>query len=197
MQRICTIILSVGGNHSIASGKSLEDLEAHCKWVLPEESKLQRFTICSSSLLRHKKARYLNQILIHVEKCVLCSKSKRTHWSFPGSVACVPKQNVHQQKLQLCIWWTSAGIAHFEFLQNSKKNPGRGVPVAKGCSCTASEAASAIQQERSDNSSRQHQFSYGESGHRGDQYTLLESFTSSFLIPEHREIRLPPAPGLR
>ncbi|XP_026827850.1 histone-lysine N-methyltransferase SETMAR-like [Ooceraea biroi] len=91
------------------------------KWVPHSltEGKLQRLTIYASLLSRHKKASFLERILTCDEKWVLYDNRKRKHhWSSPGSVSLTAKPTIHQQKVMLCVWWTSAGIIHYEFLDS-------------------------------------------------------------------------------
>ena len=92
------------------------------KWVphdLTAENKLQRFNTSFSHLSRQKIEPFFDRILTCDEKWIMYSNSKRTHhWLSTND--CVPqtsKRQIMQKKLLLCVWWTSEGIIHHEFLK--------------------------------------------------------------------------------
>lgn len=92
------------------------------KWIpheLSSENKLQRLNICTSLLSRFKSINFLNQILTCDEKWILYSTYKRGHhWLSPNDpLPHVPKPKITSKKILLCVWWTSRGIIHHEYLK--------------------------------------------------------------------------------
>ena len=95
------------------------------KWVpheLSAANRLQRLNICTSLLTRNKHCPILDRILTCDEKWVLYENKKRSyHWlSSNDPIPLTAKPELHQRKLMLCVWWTSAGIVHFEFLESGQ-----------------------------------------------------------------------------
>ena len=95
------------------------------KWVpyeLSETNKLQRLTICSSLLSRHNLVPFFDRMLTCDEKWIMYCNIKRTyHWlSSNDPLPMTPKPSIHQQKILLCVWWTTVGIMHYEFLPSGQ-----------------------------------------------------------------------------
>ena len=92
------------------------------KWIphkLSESNKLQRFSICSSLLLQHENDPFLSRIITCDEKWLWYDCSARSgQWvkkdKPPGKVA---KRDIHSKKLMVSVWWSKAGIIHYEFLK--------------------------------------------------------------------------------
>ncbi|XP_047122427.1 histone-lysine N-methyltransferase SETMAR-like isoform X1 [Hydra vulgaris] len=50
-----------------------------------------------------------------------CNKKITYHWlASSDPVPKTPKPRIHQQKVLLCIWWTKAGIVHYELLPSGQ-----------------------------------------------------------------------------
>lgn len=95
------------------------------KWVpyeLNEANKLQRLTICTSLLSRHNLAPFFDRMLTCDEKWIMYSNKKRAHhWlSSNDPLPLTAKPSIHQEKMLLCVWWTTAGIVHFELLPSGQ-----------------------------------------------------------------------------
>ena len=89
------------------------------KWVPYELSETnKRFTICSSLRYRHNLVPFLDRMLTCDEKLIMyCNKKRTYHWLASSDPApMTPKPRIHQQKVLLCVWWTTAGIVHYELL---------------------------------------------------------------------------------
>ncbi|GFS30794.1 hypothetical protein NPIL_523911 [Nephila pilipes] len=82
---------------------------------------------------------------------VLWHLTKTQHRSYLCSMVFTPNQSIHQQKVLLCIWFTSTGIVHFELLDRGKSITLRyTVLTAKSYYCITLEAVSTGQDEWSD-----------------------------------------------
>lgn len=95
------------------------------QWVpheLTADNKIQRLSICSSLLSRHNNAPFLDRMLTCDEKWVLYSNPKRSrHWlSSTDPIPQTSKPRLHQQKVLLSVWWTTAGIVHYELLPSGQ-----------------------------------------------------------------------------
>jgi len=91
------------------------------KWIphdLSEDNKLSRLSICSANFSRNEKYSFLDSLLTCDEKWILYSNSRRSyHWlSSTDPIPHTPKNSLHPKKILLCVWWTTAGIIHYEFL---------------------------------------------------------------------------------
>ena len=50
-----------------------------------------------------------------------CNKKRTYHWLASNDpVPMTPKPSIHQQKVLLCVWWTTAGIVHYELLPSGQ-----------------------------------------------------------------------------
>lgn len=91
------------------------------KWVpheLSDEHRFHRVSVCSALLSRYKTEPFLDCLLTADEKWIMYNNTKRTHhWlSSNEPIPHSSKTPVHCQKIMLCVWWTAAGIIHYEFL---------------------------------------------------------------------------------
>ncbi|XP_065645670.1 histone-lysine N-methyltransferase SETMAR-like [Hydra vulgaris] len=91
------------------------------RWVphkLSIDNKKQRLTICTSLLSRHNVEPFLDRLLTCDEKWIVYNNTKRCyHWLSPDDpIPKTPKPNLHERKVLLCIWWTTAGVVHYELL---------------------------------------------------------------------------------
>lgn len=92
------------------------------KWVphqLSENCKNQRISICSSLLLRNKNEAILKRIITCDEKWIYFDNTRRSgEWvdkdAQPSTVA---KQRITPRKVMIIVWWSMAGIIHYDFLQ--------------------------------------------------------------------------------
>lgn len=91
------------------------------KWVphqLNENCKNQRLSICSSLLLRNKNEALLKRIITCDEKWINFDNTRRSgEWvdkdAQPSTVA---KQRITPKKVMITVWWSMAGIIHYDFL---------------------------------------------------------------------------------
>jgi histone-lysine N-methyltransferase SETMAR len=61
----------------------------------------------------------LDRIVTCDEKWILYDNRKQSsQWLDPGEAPkqC-PKPNVHQNKLMVTVWWSSAGVIHYNFMK--------------------------------------------------------------------------------
>ena len=120
MQKISCQISCWWRNYQIISS-SIRQMWKISKWVphsFTHEKKLQRLTICSSYLSRFKSEPLLDWILTYEGKLVTYWNNKRFHhWLFPSDpLPQTPKVIMITRKTFLCVWWTSTGIIHREYL---------------------------------------------------------------------------------
>lgn len=92
------------------------------KWVpheLNEYQKGARVEVCISLLNRNKNEPFLRRIITCDEKWILFDNRKRSsQWLDPGEAPkqC-PKRDIHQKKLMVTVWWSSAGVFHYSFMK--------------------------------------------------------------------------------
>lgn len=104
------------------------------KWVPHELNQKQmdnRFEACISLLSRHKSEPFLHRIVTCDEKWILFDNRKRSaSWlDKDESPKHCPKQNIHQKKLMVSVWWTDSGIIYRTFLK-----PGESITAEIYCS---------------------------------------------------------------
>lgn len=87
--------------------------------VLSVQTIMQRVSIASTLLTRHKRELFLNRIVTGDEKWVLYVNVRRGgQWLGSGQQAIpTPKPNIHQKKIMLSIWWDMNGVVHWELLE--------------------------------------------------------------------------------
>jgi len=95
------------------------------KWVpheLNEKQKLRRLEISSSLLQRHKNLSFLDRIVTCDEKWILYDNRRRSgQWLDEDEAPKhMPKPALHPKKIMITVWWSSAGIIHYEFLQSGQ-----------------------------------------------------------------------------
>ena len=103
------------------------------KWVpheLNENQKNRRYEICSSLLLRNKNDPFLDRIVTCDEKWILYDNRRRfARWLDKDEAPRhFPKPKLHQKKVMVTVWWSAAGIIHYNFL-----NPGETITAEKYC----------------------------------------------------------------
>jgi histone-lysine N-methyltransferase SETMAR len=92
------------------------------RWVpheLSERQKRNRFEACLSLLSRHKAQPFLHRIVTCDEKWIFYDNRKRSAQWLDEDEAPKhsPKPNIHQKKLMVTVWWSSAGIIHYSFME--------------------------------------------------------------------------------
>lgn len=92
------------------------------KWVpheLNEKQKLKRLEACLALLSRHKSDPFLNRIVTCDEKWIKYDNRKRSaQWLDKDEAPKhTSKPKIHQKKLMVSVWWSSAGIIHFDFMK--------------------------------------------------------------------------------
>lgn len=102
--------------HKLGKVRKLE------KWVphtLSEHNKAQRLNICASLLSRHKNDPFLDRIITCDEKWILYDNPHRAgQWvDADQPPAKVPKRDIHSNKVMVTVWWSRAGIIHYDFLK--------------------------------------------------------------------------------
>ncbi|GFU90241.1 mariner Mos1 transposase [Trichonephila clavipes] len=100
-------------------------------WVphaLTEKNLSERVKMCSSHLIRHNVKPFLDKLITGDEKWILYENIKRekSYCKSGTSSATVPKPNIHQRKVLLCLWWDRKGPVYYELLKQGGKNHQRG-----------------------------------------------------------------------
>ena len=83
----------------------IKRLEKRVPHNLNESQKNRRFEICNLLLRRHAKEPFLNRIITCDEKWILHDNKEFS------------KANLHPGKVMMTVWWSMAGIIHYNFLQ--------------------------------------------------------------------------------
>jgi histone-lysine N-methyltransferase SETMAR len=104
------------------------------KWVpheLNESQKIRRFEVCSSLLLRNKNDPFLKRIITCDEKWILYDNRRRSaQWlDADETPKHMPKPSLHPKKTMVTVWWSMAGVIHYDFLK-----PGETITAVKYCS---------------------------------------------------------------
>jgi len=95
------------------------------KWVphkLTEKNKLQRLSISTCLLLRHKNDPFLSRIITCDEKWLWydCSARSGQWMGKEEPPAKVAKRDLHVKKVMVSVWWSQNGIIHYEFLKRGQ-----------------------------------------------------------------------------
>lgn len=104
------------------------------KWVpheLNENQKNRRLEVCFSLIARNKIEPFLHRIITCDEKWILYDNRRRSgQWlDHDEAPQHFPKPNLHPKKVMVTVWWSSAGIIHYNFL-----NQGDAITADKYCS---------------------------------------------------------------
>lgn len=105
-------------NHLHEMGMILKE----SKWVpheLTERNIEKRFTTCEMLLARQKSKGILHRIVTGDEKQIRFRNPKRKkQWVKRGQATKpTPKQEFHEKKALLCIWWDQQGVLYHELLK--------------------------------------------------------------------------------
>lgn len=89
--------------------------------------KNRRYEVYSALLLRNNNDLFLDRIMTCDEKWILYDN--RSAQLARGEVPQhFPKPKLHQRKTMVTVWWSSAGLIHYNFL-----NPGETITAEKYC----------------------------------------------------------------
>uniref|UniRef100_A0A0N5BU43 HTH_48 domain-containing protein n=1 Tax=Strongyloides papillosus TaxID=174720 RepID=A0A0N5BU43_STREA len=102
--------------------KEIEKTKKLDKWVpheLNDYQKLCRYKVCSSLILRNKNDPFLSRLITCDEKWILYDNRKRSgQWLDKDEAPKLfPKPKLSSKKLMVSVWWSAAGIIHYEFLK--------------------------------------------------------------------------------
>lgn len=97
-------------------------IQKSCQWVpheLSAKNLLDRVRICSSLLLRNSNEPFLSRLITGDEKWIRYNNQVRKRaYVQPGTSApTLPKPDLHQKKLMLCLWWDIKGPVYYELLK--------------------------------------------------------------------------------
>jgi [histone H3]-lysine36 N-dimethyltransferase SETMAR len=97
---------------------------------LKEKHINRRYEVCSNHLQRTKNDPFLNRIVTCDEKWILYDNRRRSaQWLDNDQIPQhFPKPALHPKKVMVSVWWTSAGIVHYSFL-----NPGETITSQEYC----------------------------------------------------------------
>ncbi len=92
------------------------------KWVpheLNEKQKKRRYEVCFSLLLRNKNDPFLDRIVTCDEKWILYDNRRRSaQWlDVDEAPKHMPKPSLHPKKTMVTVWWSAAGVIHYNFLK--------------------------------------------------------------------------------
>ena len=103
--------------------KQIGKVKKFGKWVPCELSKKQKnccFEVSSSLILPNNNEPFLDQIVMCNEKWILYdSQWQPARWLDQEAPKHFPKPKLHQNKVMVTVWWSAAGLIHYNFL-----NPG-------------------------------------------------------------------------
>jgi len=102
--------------------KQINKVKKLDRWVpheLNERQQRNRFEACLSLLSRHKGELFLHRNVTCDEKWILFDNRKHSAQWLEKDEASKhnPKPNIHQKKLMVSVWWSSAGIIHYSFMK--------------------------------------------------------------------------------
>lgn len=95
------------------------------KWVphtLNENQLKVRIDTCKKHLADHKKRSVFDRIVTGDENWIYYDNPKRkAAYVSPGQPGpSQPKQDIHCQKVMLCIWWDQTGVVYYEVLESNQ-----------------------------------------------------------------------------
>lgn len=96
---------------------------------LNENKKNHRYEVCSVLLLRNNNDPFLDHIVTCNEKQILYDNQRRSaQWLGDEAAQHFPNPKLHQRKTIVMVWWLSAGLIHYNFL-----NPSETITAEKYC----------------------------------------------------------------
>ncbi|CAK9813002.1 Histone-lysine N-methyltransferase SETMAR [Anthophora plagiata] len=103
------------------------------RWVpheLSERQQRNRFEACCSLVSRLKGDPFLHRIATCDEKWILFDNCKRSaQWLDKDEAPQhTPKPSIHQKKLMVSVWWSSADVIHYSFMR-----PGQSITADLYC----------------------------------------------------------------
>lgn len=119
---------------SVADGlKRIGKVKKLDKWVphnLSDRQKLARLEVSSSLLLRNRNDPFLDRIVTCDEKWITYDNRRRSgQWlDADEPPRQFPKPNVHEKKVMVTVWWSSAGVIHYNFF-----SPGQTITAESYC----------------------------------------------------------------
>lgn len=120
--------------HAVWNGlKRVGKVKKLDKWVphdLNDRQKCSRFEVCSSLLLRNQNDPFLDRIITCDEKWILYDNRRRSgQWlDIHEPPRHFPRVKTHQKKTMVTVWWSAAGVIHYNFLQ-----PGQTITAESYC----------------------------------------------------------------
>jgi histone-lysine N-methyltransferase SETMAR len=86
--------------------------------------------VCYALLLRNKNEPFLDRILTCDESWILYDNRRRSsQWlHYNEETKHFPKPMLHQKKVMVIVWWSTAGVIHYNFL-----NPDETITAEKYC----------------------------------------------------------------
>ena len=80
---------------------------------------LTRLNTCAFLLSKQKRKSFLYKIVTGDEKWIYFdNSSNKKQWLDPSQTAShVPRPEIHQKKVMLCVWWDTKGIIYHEVLE--------------------------------------------------------------------------------
>ena len=121
-------------HHAVLHGlKRIGKVKKLEKWVphdLNDRQKLSRFEVCSSLILRNQNDPFLDRIVTCDEKWILYNNRKRSgQWlNADEPPRYFARVKIHQKKTMVTVWWSAAGVIHYNFLQ-----PGQTITAESYC----------------------------------------------------------------
>lgn len=94
-------------------------------WVpheLSEKNLMDRISVCSSNLARHKREPFLDRLVTGDEKWIVYKNvvRKRAYVYSGETPPSMSKAGVHQKKVMLCCWWDRKGVVYYELLKENE-----------------------------------------------------------------------------
>lgn len=79
----------------------------------------QRISFCNLLLKRNETDPFLKRLITGDEKCIVYRKRSWVMQDEPAQTT--PKDEIHQKKIMLSVWWDYKGILHFELLPKNQR----------------------------------------------------------------------------